>query len=270
MGRKIKNIIIYVIVSMIIIASFILPEVLLNLTNDNIQMGVYKKDRKRNNIDIEAKNIYLVQAIHDIESDNCFVKIGNYKEGEWQGVLTENNGKNTSVYYDVSSYELDISNVTTQEKLEVELRKLVEYDIVKDFEVSKESKKGLGITNKLYRKDKSEYVISIVNMEFQENSDRNYQFEVEAEVEAKTGKFLSIFLKKDNLHTECSKEEIMENYIKYLDLYIADDWRLENGKMKSEKAGLVVGMVETETDFGLSIHSSENEFNNYKYVMVSR
>ena len=37
----------------------------------------------------------------------------------------------------------------------------------------------------------------------------------------------------------------MRNYVNYLDLHIIDDWALEDGMLKSEKAGLSVNLVQS-------------------------
>ncbi len=50
---------------------------------------------------------------------------------------------------------------------------------------------------------------------------------------------------KDML-VDLEKQEIMQNYIQYLDLYIVDDWQFENGKMVSQKAQFEVILVMNE------------------------
>ena len=75
--RKIKNIIIYVIVCIIILATFKIPEILLEIENYNIGIAVYEKEKNERKLDIEAEKIYLVKAIQDIETENNSVKISS-------------------------------------------------------------------------------------------------------------------------------------------------------------------------------------------------
>ncbi len=94
MKNRIKNMVIYIIVGIIIIASFKIPEILLELENSNVSVAVKKREKNNKNIDLEARNIYLVKAIHDMESQNSSVVIGKAKDGKWQGVITNNSQKN--------------------------------------------------------------------------------------------------------------------------------------------------------------------------------
>lgn len=89
--RKIKNFIIYIIVSVIILASFKIPELLLELENNNIEIAVYEKEKKKNAIDIEAEKIYLVKAIHDIEDESGLVEISSTQLVEMYSIKSENN-----------------------------------------------------------------------------------------------------------------------------------------------------------------------------------
>ena len=79
----------------------------------------------------------------------------------------------------------------------------------------------------------------------------------ELEIETKTCKILSIAIEKENLAND-TNEEIMRNFVKYLDLYIIDDWKLENNMLKSQKAGLAVTIaINYKNDYCiLSIHKS--------------
>jgi len=72
-------------------------------------------------------------------------------------------------------------------------------------------------------------------------------------------------------------EEILRNYIKYLDLYIIDDWKFENNNiLKSEKAQLIIMLVENDDSYMLTIapieiyeeYVIEDNAINYEYEMV--
>ena len=83
-------------------------------------------------------------------------------------------------------------------------------------------------------------------------------------VESKTGKILYIALDKNKIWNKDNPKQILENYIKYLNLYIIDDWKYEiDGdnkafSMKSEKAAINVKLSETEESYMLSIHISSS------------
>ena len=88
--------------------------------------------------------------------------------------------------------------------------------------------------------------------------------EYHLEMEDKTGKIVSITLKTENVPE--NREEVMRKYIEYLDLYIIDDWKLEDYVLKSEKAQLVVNLTDYEDYCVLSIHSMNAILNNVEYV----
>lgn len=87
---------------------------------------------------------------------------------------------------------------------------------------------------------------------------------MEVDIEKKTGKIIKISFNKDILNNDINKSEILENYIKYLNLYIIDDWKFENNQVISEKAGLCVIFIEDtkNNQLSLSISSIINEGTN--------
>ena len=95
-----------------------MPEILLNFWNDKIGMEIYQKEKDTNAIDIEAENIYLVKAIHGIEDEGTFVEIS---KGTEKILVTKENDNN----------------------IEKELRKLVEYNILKKVNIEDNRKKRL-------------------------------------------------------------------------------------------------------------------------------
>lgn len=54
-------------VSVIICISFLMPNILFAIEDLKMESKVYKKEALDNKIDVQAENIYLVRAIHDIE-----------------------------------------------------------------------------------------------------------------------------------------------------------------------------------------------------------
>lgn len=229
--NKLKGLIIYVLAFFVIFASFKIPEILFNIKTSNIEMAIYEKEKFKNAIDVEAEKIYLVKAIHDIESEESIIQIsssevtGKYIFVEGQGETAEGLNK---------AYK--------------ELLKLQEYSIVKGVEENDKYNCVYGIAYRTYRKGNKEYWVNGTWINYE---DKKYDFGVEV----KTGKILDITISKDILNNQISKEELMKNYVKYLDLYIIDDWRFENNILKSEKAKLYVSLLESEEKYILGIRT---------------
>lgn len=227
MARKIKNVIIYIAVCIVVLASFKVPEILLNYQNNNIELAVYKKEGKNNLIDVDAEKIYLVKAIHEIEDDDSIVAINSNIENK---ILVE----------------------PSNEHIQNELLKLKEYNIIQDLKLNEDTKISIGIANKMYQNRSNQYTIYSMIVQIE---DKTYRLEIEM----KTGKILYITLEKENLNHIATTEELLKNFINYLDLHIIDDWKFENGVMKSVKAQLLVALVESDSKYILSIHSSNNK-----------
>ena len=58
----------------------------------------------------------------------------------------------------------------------------------------------------------------------------------------------------------------MKNYIQYLNLYIIDDWKYEDDMCISQKANLVINLVEDQDMFILSIHTINRMMNEVEVV----
>ena len=71
---KIKNIIIYLVVGIIVISSFKIPEVILKMEETALENNIYQKKSKKAindiNLDIDAEKVYLVKALHDLQIIN--------------------------------------------------------------------------------------------------------------------------------------------------------------------------------------------------------
>lgn len=93
---------------------------------------------------------------------------------------------------------------------------------------------------------------------------------VDAGIEEKTGKILYyIGTHKYNIKEDISEEEVLRNYIKYLDLYIIDDWKFENNMLISKKAKLVAILRIYKDNSAISIHSTNNEFIKEAYNLIN-
>lgn len=222
---KIKNIVIYLIVFIIILVSFMMPEVLLKIEENKMEGIVYEKKSQKNQLYVDAENIYLVKAIHDIEKINA-VEITSSEKIEW--VLVEKS-------FDEEKDEYVALN---------ELKKLEDYNILKLGNIENYS---FTVINKLYHNDKEQYIINNILLM---TNNRSFNFEIEAE----TKKILKIYLETNDIE---DREELMLNFIKYLNLYIIDDWKYEDEILKSEKAKLAVKLENLDDKYVLSINSSE-------------
>lgn len=243
--RNFKNIIIYIFVCIIILTSFKLPEILCEIIDDNIEIAVYEKEKDKNKLGVEVEEIYLVKAIHDIEKEDSSVKISSSKVAE--------------VFSLVESVE---GNTKITQSIYKELIKLKDYNILKAFEVNENDYCKIELINKSYKKDSNEYTLNTISLQI---NDEQYNLEIEN----KTGKILYITFDKDNIDDK-AQEEIMKNYIEYLDLYIIDDWNFENNMLKSEKADLVVNLVESGDHYILSIHTIDIIYNIWDYTDILR
>lgn len=245
---RFKNFSIYVMVVVIVILSFCAPNLFLNMTSDNIEKNGYEREQVEASIDVETEKIYLVRAIHDIENGNNTVQIASVKDKSGQVRVSE--------YGLVGPFNILEDNTPK------ELSGLMEYGVLKDFVIEDNTHVVMGVTDMIYRRNEEKYneekyIVSSIHMEV---NDIPYKLEVEN----KTGKVLRIITGRDALNYE-DVEQLMMNYIKYLDLYIIDDWKYEDGTLISKKAGLTVTFENSEDKAELSVHSVER---NNKYIKV--
>lgn len=240
---KIKNIIIYIIVFIIIIASFKAPEILLATKINDIENQMFYKEKIKNSIDVEAEKIYLVKAIHDMENGNNAIEIAtSNKKYSITGLVVENSNGN-------------IVDEKSEGIIE-ELSKLIEQNIL-DTDITRIYTGSL--VDRQYATNQNRYVLFDGYIEFEDKL-----FSVE--LESKTRKILFINFSKEDLYDKCSKEELLTNYVKYLDLYIIDDWHFENDMLKSDKASLIVNLAEAGERYILSVHGIEKISNTMIYT----
>lgn len=174
----------------------------------------------------------------------------------------------------LSNYSSSIKLVdkTTREKLETndnniktvitEMQKMKDMHIlqnaVTDYD---ENDIEYSVYGREYNKLKKEYTINNVGL----TTDGVEALRVE--IEEKTGKVVYyISNSKYKIVEDIDAEEILRNYIKYLDLYIIDDWKFENNILVSEKARLIACLTYYDDGVGiLGIYSKDSEYIKDKY-----
>lgn len=232
---KVKNMCIYILFTIIIFSVFKVPEILLAAEENNIEKTTYANQVKQKKIDVETEKIYLVKAIH-IMDRNKTIKISS--EVTQYVNLSELNNKNK-----------------TSDIIEP-INKMIDYNILNNIRFVENENQSIGILSKMYRNEENTYIINNIQLKR-----KNEEYKVE--IEDKTGKIIYILFNKDKLYEGISKKEILENYIKYLDLYIIDDWRYEEDlenklyAFKSEKTDLRAGLTDAGDDkYIISIHTN--------------
>ncbi len=236
---KIKNIMIYFIIVVVVLLTFKIPEILLKKDSQNVGLEIYKEIENETTIDFETEKIYLVKAIHDIEEGRTIVI------------------SSPEYMYLYQKQVFDINDGLTQ-KVNDELVKLKESNIIKDIGIEPDKEYRIGLIDKSYPNKEITYDIKNIILSSNSNDINNIKYILN--MESKTGKILYIAFNEDNLCELENKQEILENYIKYLNLYIIDDWKYEENEidkvytMKSEKAGLKVTLEQHDENIMISIH----------------
>lgn len=233
MKIRIKNLAIWSSVFVAIFLSFALPNFWFQLEDSNMNQEMYKRARKETKIDVQAEKIYLVNAIHSIGLGYYNVETDQYKEYEItrQGVV------------EVAEVEKTRKENIIDE-LKNEVSQMEEYQILNHpFEEENTEYKSFAILRKEYNQYNVESIYA-----------KSETCELHAEIEEKTGKIILIRFHQSNMNLNHGIEEIMRNYVKYLDLYIIDDWEMENGMLKSEKAQLAVVLTTSGDSCLLTIY----------------
>lgn len=233
-----KNVLICFVVILIIAFTFVLPNILFKI--EDIQMdGIsVSRDKEDSNIDVEAEEIYLVKLIHDIEDGHLNLKLDK------SYIVTK--AKNI-VNKDGNTIQDNIFA-----RFQLELDKMQKYNVLGNaWQGNDSSDFSYSVYERNYSGTNSEYIVNNIGIETLQYG----QFY--AEIEKKTNKVLHYVSQKSfGLSNNLSEAEILNNYIRYLDLYIIDDWKLEENCLKSEKAKLVASIRFYENTYILSIHSS--------------
>lgn len=232
MQNNIKNFIIILLILILVFFSFLIPNIFFRIEDMYMENDIFNIAQNSSNLDVEIQKIYLVRAIHDIK--NSIFKIAS------QNITEMNNLKFKNTFLEV---------------LDDELKKLEENEIIQS--VNREDYDEFTILKNDCINNDNEYTL-------QHFYGRSNEYYIEVDIEKKTGKIIKISFNKDILNTDINKSEILENYIKYLNLYIIDDWKFENNQAISEKAGLCVIFIEDtkNNQLTLSINSTISESTN--------
>ena len=231
-----KNLFVCLIVGVIVFLSFCIPNILFKIEDLNTEMVSYKKEKVVNRINVEAENIYLVKAIHDIQDGNLNLNLKSMAK-------SVNAVESQKTVEDEGKFEADIRK---------ELGKMSEAKVLNNMIANN---KKIEIDYKMNEREYINYekTYKIIQVKII-LSQSEYML---IEIEEKTGKIIYISSNSDMIK-DIDKEEILRNYIKYLDLYIIDDWPFENNVLISEKAELIVSIVSYEDMHILSVCSTSN------------
>jgi len=240
-----RNKLIILVVFLIIFISFLAPKILLEIEDFRMEKQIFTQTKNKNKIDVEAEKIYLVKAIHDMSGSSMEIQSRTVVISDSEKALIEE-----------SRSEQEKEKLI--DKIKNELLKLEESKVLKNMSVNFDN---MEYNFRNYTNFKREY-------EMQYTFLGNKTTEMSVGIESKTGKILFAVFPNDKLQIELETEKILENYVKYLDLYVIGDWKFENGSLKSQKAGLCAMLFKDSNteDCLLSIQSSENEAKNYEIV----
>lgn len=242
-----KKIIIYILFFLIIFASFKVPEILFKIRNDLAETEVHKIKEEKSKIDIETQKIYLVKAIHDMEQEKMSYSIMSDDAQSRYGI-TESIVDNEGAKNELCKEIINLQNCEIIANLNIDSAALIKRDNL----------------DRKYTNKENKYTINCYYLEI----DNNY---FGYEIESKTEKIIYIMFRKQFL-PNTAKQEILMNYIKYLELSIIDDWKYENEMLVSEKAGLVASLIENDSTYNLSINTEEKikrMYNNKGVISVS-
>lgn len=239
----IKKFLLFLISIIIIVSSFLMPNVLLGIEDISREKEIFIRTKKESKIDVQAEKIYLVRFIHNIYDF-----------------------KNVEVYYDgktitKTSPLTERGDNVASEELKNEISKLVTTEIIKEinFDEIVDFYETLNIFF-------SEYTVITSDL-----ITKNEGLGVGRE--EKTGKIINIEFPKSILRNDVSTKKQLENYAKYLDLDIIDDWKYENKILKSEKAQLSIVLEEKSDVCMLTIAPSEiyEEYKeNHRNIVVEK
>lgn len=228
---------------LVILFSFCMPQLLFQMEDLNREKQVFTVEKMKSKLDVQAEKIYLVKAIHAMNNSYRNVQISK-KEAVYYG----NNMPYVGQTLTVAEEEADDESVTY---LKSELLKLEKGNVLKDLNLAS-AEFEIETRDFLYSNAENEYSMKQSRL-------KNEEYELNIETERKTGKILCLFFPREKLQTNMEMEEILRNYVQYLELYIMDDWKFEDKTLKSEKAQLAVYFVQSEEKNILSIRPIEEE-----------
>ncbi len=246
MKKKRRGNVITMFAILFVVFSFLVPEILLSMQEKQLEEKVFTREKKESKLDVEAEKIYLVRAIHEIEEVSNLIAIE-----KWHEVYTTSKGQKE---------DFKLTEVGKQ------MEKLEEFQILQGTGIDIPSNYSVYSNTTGYRNNQKEYLLGNVQVEIEGNK-------YELVMESKTGKILTIVLPKEKICEERTKQEILESFLHYLDLYIIDDWEYKEenlqsqkyhgwnyllARMKSEKADLVIMLYENDMYYMLGIRSQNS------------
>ena len=250
-----KKIIIFFLTLGVIVFSFLMPKLLFQIEDLAKEKEIFSREKIKSKIDVEAEKIYLVKIIHELY-DNTLINmvrtdIAYYDRNE--KIVEADN----SMYRNVLSKETEeiLKNNEDIDKLNDEIRKMENINILDGINIYDNARYSI----RYYGRDYFDKLIKNIDIIF---SDYSMNFELEN----KTGKIIMMSIPKNLVKNIIDKKELLENYIKYLDLYIIDDWKFENRNtstnikfdyLMSEKARLLSAIIETDEEYIISLQTIE-------------
>ncbi len=217
----IKKMLLFLIVILIIVFSFVMPELFLHVEDLSRENEIFTRPKKETKkIDVQAEKIYLVMFIHNIyqiKDEKVYYDYGDSKKAVmYANVITE-----------------ALKTTAPTEEFKNEVSKLISNEIIK--EINFDEYLHYTEVKNIFS---PEYTVITCNM-IKENGEW-----IGICVEEKTGKIINVDFPKSFLKTDVEIEKQLRNYAKYLDLDIIDDWKFENNILKSEKSQLSIILVE--------------------------
>ncbi len=247
--KIIKNTFIILIIFCVIIFSFLLPKLLFKLEDLRMEKIVYSSKKNKSKIDVQAEKIYLVKAIHAMSDSST--NISTVK------VVGAENSKKT--------IEKDEKMFSVCKR---EMKKLQESKILKNFDENLLLNFEFSGEELNYTDSSELYTFEFIDLYFKENEvSRN----IDIRMEEKTEKIFLITIPKGYLCDELENEDILINFVKYMDLLVIGDWKFEKmdikntdynickSSLKSEKAQLVAELIELKGDYYLTIKTFDQD-----------
>lgn len=235
MSNREKNIAFMLLVSLIVLLSFFIPIIAFKIGDQKIFKTEYIREQVKSKLDSQIEDIYLLKAIHKFYDYNS-----NYSIEREDQIISGENGK----YHDSQT----IINIILEE-----LKNMVIYNVIDVSIIDKiENTKTILTMQKLYNKENYHYQEITL---YDYNNEKGIKDTILVVIlDMKTNRILKITMYEQNIKENLNKQEIMENYIKYLGLEVITDWSSIKGKLESEKAQLIINNeIKEKEKFSLEV-----------------
>ena len=217
---KFKNVLIYFILLLIIIISFIVPLVMIRLQENKLLAKDYTINSNIQNVDENNIQAELIKTIYSIYNNVQYnVSVSDYFMDAEKLINIENNNV-------VIEDESNILNKVDE---------LVKRNIIKQ-EFYEQFSKGY-VIYRVWDYDSGFIQYSKINI----YTNDDYENAIASfEIENETNKIINFTVKKEYI---TNNEETLQEYIKYLKLDNSiDDWIYEDNSLKSRIAGITIKM----------------------------